>query len=244
MEKVRVYIIDNAHGGTTGEQLRDVSQFGGAQGPAGPEGPKGDAGAAGAPGTDGAAGLDGADGAQGLKGDKGDKGDPGDQGIQGEQGPQGEQGIQGPAGGAGVTARTSTMIVTTTTAALPLNGLSLPVSTGVAYRFDFGIAFATGVSTTGIKLGLTYPAASTFAAAVRIPIAAGGVGGEFQGWITSSGAFVTGTGVQTAQARYYAQINGMILPVSTGTVQVTYGTEVANSAVSTFAGCHGVLTTL
>lgn len=250
MEKIRVHIIDNGHGGTTGEQMRDVAEFGGAQGPEGPQGPQGETGEKGSKGDTGDAGesgADGADGAQGVKGDQGDpgpQGEPGADGAQGLQGEQGIQGIQGPPGAGATTALTTSMIVRTTTTPLPLSGLSFSVSSGVAYRFDFGIAFATAVSTTGLKLGLTYPAASTFAAVVRVPIAAGGVGGEFQGWVTTSGGFVTGTGVQTAAARYYAQINGMILPVSSGTLQVTYGTEVANSAVSTFAGSHGVLTTL
>jgi len=127
---------------------------------------------------------------------------------------------------------------------LSLAGLGFEVSSGVSYGFEFGIAFATAQNTTGAKFGLTIPAASTFCATVRIPIAAAGVGGEFQGWISSSGGVVTGSGVQTAGIKYYADIEGAILPTANGNLQVIYGTEVAGSAVSTFAGSYGILTTL
>lgn len=64
----------------TAEELADLKEAGGIEGPPGPQGPQGEPGPA------------------GEKGEKGDKGDPGEEGIQGEIGPQGPQGEPGPAG--------------------------------------------------------------------------------------------------------------------------------------------------
>lgn len=130
----------------------------------------------------------------------------------------------------------------TTTSSLAFPELAFLVSTGLQYKFEFGIVFATAISTTGLKLSMLFPAASTWAATARIPIAADGAGGEFQGWITASGDTVTGTAIQAASTQYFAEVRGVILPTSDGTLQLTYGTEIAGSAVTTFVGSYGVLT--
>ena len=130
----------------------------------------------------------------------------------------------------------------TTTSSLAFPELAFAVSTGLRYKFEFGIVFATTISTTGLKLSALFPAASTWAATARIPIAADGAGGEFQGWITASGDTVTGTAIQAASTKYYAEVRGVIVPSSDGNLQLTYGTEVAGSAVSTFVGSYGILT--
>ena len=149
----------------------------------------------------------------------------------------------GPAGGPWTsTVYLSTLNFSTSTSALAMPGVSFAVSTGVRYRFDFGIVFATGISTTGIKLSALFPAASTFAATAKIPIAGDGPGGELQGWITTSGDTVIGTAIQAASTKYFAKIEGVIIPSADGTLQPTYGSEIAGSAVSTFAGSYGILT--
>ena len=133
---------------------------------------------------------------------------------------------------------------TTTTSTLALSTLAFTVSNTILQTFEFGVIFATVSSTTGAKFGLTFPAVSTFAATVVMPSLSASMSSQLVGPITVSGGSVTGTGVQTASTQYLALIYGTILPSANGTLQVTYGTEVAGSGVSTFAGTYGMLTTV
>ena len=129
----------------------------------------------------------------------------------------------------------------TVTALADVTGLSVPVTAGVSRRFRFDVVFRTAATTTGIGLALTYPAASTFAATARIPIGADGAGGELQGWVTSSGDAVVGTGVQAINTDYLATVEGVIVPTATGVVQLRFRSEIAASAVTVRAGSCAVL---
>ena len=132
--------------------------------------------------------------------------------------------------------------ITSSTSALALSGMAFTVGALSTYAFKFGVVFATAIATTGYKIGLVYPAASTFAAKVSIPQGAAGPLGEWVGSITASGGTVNTTTVPLASTKYYAEVNGIIHPSSAGTLQLHIGTEIAGSAQSTFAGTFGQLT--
>lgn len=153
-----------------------------------------------------------------------------------------------PAGG---TSNMSTVVKTalqssTTTSTLPVTSLAFTVSNTIAYKFEFGVIYAAVATGTGIKFSLTGPAVSSFTAAAWIPqgIAVAGTIGEMRGNITSMGYVVSTSTTPIAAGKFFAEIKGAILPSANGTLQLTYATEVAGSAVSTFAGSYGVLTTL
>lgn len=140
----------------------------------------------------------------------------------------------------------STFRSTSTIATAGIAELLFAVSSAVKYRFEFGVVFATSISTTGIKLGLLAPATSSFAAVVRIPQ---GVGvartlGEIVVDVSSSGGFASTSTAAFASTKYFAEITGAIVPSSDGNLQVMWGSEIAGSAVSTFVGSYGALTTL
>jgi hypothetical protein len=125
------------------------------------------------------------------------------------------------------------------------SGLGFAVASGVTYAFEFRPIFRSAVATNGIRLGLTFPAAVIFAATARIPIAADGAGGEFQGWITTSGDAVIGTGVQTANTSYVAEVKGTIRPSANGNVQLQYGSELSTTLGVVIAQeSYGVLSTI
>jgi hypothetical protein len=127
-----------------------------------------------------------------------------------------------------------------------VSGLVFALTSGNYYSFRFGVVFRSSAGAIGLRVGLTFPAATIVTATARIPIAADGAGGEFQGWITSSGDMVIGTGVQTANVNYFAEIAGMIAPTANGNLQVIYGSEVATAALGPriLSGSFGTLSTV
>lgn len=205
----------------------------GAQGPAGPPGVDGDDGAAGATGATGAQGsigLTGLQGATGLTGPQGNAGSAGAQGIQGIQGIQGATGPQGPS--SSFAKLTADLAASTVTALADTTGLSFAVVSGTYYRFRALVIFRSAALTTGLKLGLSIPAVTVFAAHVVIPVAADGVAAAFHGELTVSDDSVIGSGVAAINTDYLAVIEGVILPSANGIVQVRHASEVAASGVT------------
>jgi hypothetical protein len=117
-----------------------------------------------------------------------------------------------------------------TTVLTNANGLFFPLASGTTYLFAFDVLFKSVNPGLGLKLGLTFPAAVIVSATAYIPFAADGAGGEFQGWITSSGDSVTATGVETADTIYKASIEGTIRPSVNGNLQLQYASELSTAA--------------
>lgn len=167
--------------------------------------------------------------------------------VPGAPGPQGIQGPQGPAGPANlITVKLEADIspAATAIAAADITGLSFPVTANTHYTYRFLILFQTTATTTGIRLGVTHPAATLTAYTANIPAAADGAAGMYSGWGTTSGDLVVGTGAQAINTTYLATIEGVLLPSANGTLQARYATEVANSAVTVKRGSAGTLTPL
>lgn len=170
-------------------------------------------------------------------------------GAQGIQGVAGNVGIQGPAGPQGPSGDSSAITVkltadltaSTSTTLANATGLSLAVTAGTYYSFDFVVLFRAAATTTGLRLGLTCPAFTVYSARVEIPVAADGTSGDLQGWLTTSGDSVLGTGVQAITTTYAATIRGLILPSASGTIQVQYASEVSGSGVTIKQGSHGIM---
>jgi hypothetical protein len=129
--------------------------------------------------------------------------------------------------------RAASTTTTSTTLGLvdhPSLKIAMPASmTGSTYIFSFDVLFQSATITTGLKLGLTFPAAEVVSARVDIPVAADGTGADFTGWITSSGDSVVGTAVQAATTTYLARMEGTIRTSAPGTLQVQYAAEVSTA---------------
>jgi hypothetical protein len=124
------------------------------------------------------------------------------------------------------------------------SGLSFALTSGTYYHFRFNLIFRTAATTTGIKLGLTWPTATTFSCEGQIPFAADGAGGAWQGHITATTDSVRSTGVQAANTDYFAVLEGTILPSTGGTLQLKFASEVASSAATIRQGSSGLLYTI
>ena len=168
-------------------------------------------------------------------------GGPGPAGPAGEEGPPGQRGLPGEQGPPGPSASFVKITVDQTSSLATLGdvtGLVIPVVAGTYYTFSFGLIFRTAALTTGIGLGLTFPAATVFAASVGIPFASDGTGGQWHGVLTSSGDSVLSIGVQAPNTDYLAVVEGIIVPSAPGNVQLRYRSGVAASLVTARAGSH------
>lgn len=214
-------------------------------------GPKGDKGDKGDTGLQGQTGPQGPQGNVGLPGEQGPQGNTGPQGIKGDKGDPGDIGPAGTPGTSdwnellnkpatfpssphthqGIISRIKISADQTnnTTTLSSINGLSLAVVNASYCKFKAVLIFRTAATTTGIRLGITCPAFTVFSAKAEIPMAADGVGGDMQGYITSSGDSVLTTAVAAANTDFIAVINGVIKPSANGTLQLQFASEVALS---------------
>jgi hypothetical protein len=107
--------------------------------------------------------------------------------------------------------------------------LSFSVVSGTCYTFSFDVLFQSAAITNGLKLGLTFPAATVIGANVYIPIAADGTAAAYHGYINTSGDSVVGTAVATADTTYLASLWGTIRPSANGTLQVQHASEISTA---------------
>lgn len=216
----------------------------GAQGATGVAGPTGAIGPSGATGPTGVTGADstvpGPTGAIGPSGATGPTG----VGITGAIGPTG---ATGPAGGGVTKVYTESDSATgSTTAMVTASGMVFAVTTGNYYRFSFHvitrIGAATSATTVGIKLGLTFPAATVVGATARIPQAVAGTAHFFTGQIQASGGTVTSASTQFPNANTLSIVEGSIVPSAAGNVALTFGCELSTTAgVVIKQGTNGII---
>jgi hypothetical protein len=197
----------------------------------GPTGPSGPAGPTGANSTvPGPTGPSGPAGPSGPSGPAGPSGPSGPAGPSGPSGPAGPTGPTGPAGGGGApSARTVFMDVASPTASLATtltaHSLGFAVSTG-PYQFQYRIPWSVGVGTTGLKIGVTFPAVTSCAIAAAVNVAAPGTAAFLEGAIHTSGTFVVGTSAPTL-ANNCAIIDGSVMFAASGVLNVIYAAEVS-----------------
>lgn len=135
---------------------------------------------------------------------------------------------------------------TTVTTNVDITGLSFAVVSGAYYRFRFNILYRAAATTTGIRLSVTIPAATVFAAAAQCETSTvgDGTGSEHQGRITTSGDQVVGTGTPATGADFMVGIEGIIVPSANGTLQAVYASEVSGSGVTVAQGSMGIMDTV
>ena len=239
----------------------------GAQGPTGVAGPTGAIGPSGATGPTGVTGADstvpgptgsigptgvgltgaaGPTGAAGATGAIGPSGATGPTGV-GITGAIGPTGATGPAGGGVTKVYTESDSATgSTTAMVTASGMVFAVTTGNYYRFKFHvitrIGSVTSATTVGIKLGLTFPAATVVGAVAMIPQAVAGTAHFFTGQIQASGGTVTSASTQFPTANTLSIVEGSIVPSAAGNVALTFGCELSTTAgVVIKSGTNGVI---
>ena len=119
------------------------------------------------------------------------------------------------------------------TALVDVSGQAFPVTAGQTYAFRFTIIFRSASTAFGPGFSLAFPAATAFAATVRIKAGPDGTAGEFEGAITASNDRVQSLSTETANTDFLAEIAGVIVASATGSVQLRAGNEVSAGAAGT-----------
>jgi hypothetical protein len=121
--------------------------------------------------------------------------------------------------------------------------LTLAILSGIPYMFQYRIPWRTGAGTSGLRIGLTFPAVIAMSARVEIPVDADGVGSGFQGIINASGDSVIGTsGAAGGATDQYCIIDGSIYCSGSGVMNVFYAPEAATaSGIRILAGACGII---
>lgn len=131
-----------------------------------------------------------------------------------------------------------------TDATLANTGLSFELVSGDYHHFKFVVVWRSTSTTVGLKLGLTFPAATVFAAkAMHHGQTTDGATTEpWSGNITTSGDSVVSTAAVAANTNYVAVIEGVIVPSADGTLMVQYAAETTGATVTMKQGSCGILT--
>ena len=225
--------------GPTGAGITGIQGATGADstvpGPTGAIGPTG-VGLTGSAGPTGAIGATGAVGATGATG----------VGITGAEGATGVTGPTGSIAGMSYVYTQSDSATGVTTGMVTASGMVFAVTTGNYYRFRFHvitrIGNVTSATTVGIKLGLTFPAATIVGAVANIAQGAAGASHWYSGQIQSSGGTVTSVSTQFPNSNTLSIVEGSILPSAAGNIALTYGCELSTTAgVVIKSGTNGVI---
>ena len=128
-----------------------------------------------------------------------------------------------------------------TTTVLKPTSLILDVKAGERYDFVFNVLFQSNTATTGIRLGLSYPANSFYSATAKILSGTDGTAAEFSGALTTVGDAVVSTQVPSINTTYLAEIKGTIMPTVDDVIMVQFGSETATGQVTIKSGSNGKL---
>lgn len=131
----------------------------------------------------------------------------------------------------------------TTTATLTLTGLGFAVSANITYRFKYHIIWQSKLVSSGLRLGLNFPAVTAMAATVRIPQGAvtGGVTYEWAGGISANGGSIVGPTTPAVNTDLLAIVEGTIRPSAGGSLVIWNAAEASGSGPLIRQGSNGIL---
>jgi hypothetical protein len=128
---------------------------------------------------------------------------------------------------------------TTSTTAVNATNMVFAVTAGNVYKYKFSIMYTSTNGNNGLKLGLTYPAATAASALANIAAATDGTGAYYQGVINASGDVVTAlTTAATAPLVMFSTVEGIIVPSASGNVQLMFGSETNTQTIVLKAGSY------
>lgn len=112
--------------------------------------------------------------------------------------------------------------------------LAFTAVAGHTYYLEYTIRFQTASTSTGITLTLNTgtTAVGTMAAQVNLPVAADGTGALYTGSISALNDLVTSSSVEAANTNYIANIKGIFICTTGGTIQPYFRSEVNGSQVT------------
>jgi hypothetical protein len=125
-----------------------------------------------------------------------------------------------------------------TTVTVTASGMIFALTSGTLYNFEFDILH-NGNTTCGLKLGLTFPAATVVGALVEMPQTTTTM--QFA-TLTATGQVITGSSSPGNTVPTYNRICGTIKPSANGNLAVIWGAEVSTTGgVQIMQGSAGFL---
>lgn len=123
-----------------------------------------------------------------------------------------------------------------------VSGLSFALASGISYHFKYGIVWTSGVLGVGFRTSVSCPSVSRLVATAEIAntITDGG-GAVTHGVINSSGDDVVSANSPGANTLSYAQIEGVLIPSATTTLDLLGGIEASSSGATIYPGSFGML---
>lgn len=114
--------------------------------------------------------------------------------------------------------------------------LSFNVTSGRTYRYKFYVIYSSAITTSGIRLGLTYPAATLATATAQLSAGGDGTAGYTQGVINTSGDSVVAASTPVINTQHLGFVEGIITPSANGVVQLRGASEVNATNITILAG--------
>lgn len=112
-----------------------------------------------------------------------------------------------------------------------ISAMALSVGAGNTYAFKYMVIYQVASVTTGLKLGLTFPGMTQFAATASFPSGATGTANAFTGPISATGGAVASLSVQAAATNYYATVEGICMVSTSGTLQLQGAIDASGNSV-------------
>lgn len=127
---------------------------------------------------------------------------------------------------------------TSNTTGVGVTELDLTIVAGRKYYYEATLLYQSAATTTGLAVTITSPdgASAPGAVLVNMTIGADGTASTFAGTINTLGDYVTGTGTQTANTPFVCHIKGNFPATVTGTLRITFRSEVLGSQVTISPG--------
>lgn len=113
-----------------------------------------------------------------------------------------------------------------------VTGLSFSVTAGTVYRFHAALDYTSAATSTGIGLAATGPAVNYLSYQYSSPLTSNTLGGGGGTGNNNSGC----DGSSKATGANTATVDGVVSPSANGTLQLTFASEVASSAITIKAG--------
>lgn len=129
--------------------------------------------------------------------------------------------------------RKTTDQTTTTTSVANVTDMSFTVTAGVLYKYKMNVLYTSAATTTGLRIGITYPAATITSAIANIPGATtDGTSFLYSGFISTSGdSVMSANSPAVSPTVMMANIEGTFMASTTGVIQLQAASEVNSSAI-------------
>jgi len=112
-----------------------------------------------------------------------------------------------------------------------VTSMNFSVGAGNTYAFKYYVIYQGASTTSGLGIGLTFPAMANFSITADVNSGAEGVAAIWSGPITASGGRIQAISVQVGATNYYATVEGIMKISTTGSIALQANAEIAGNGL-------------